>query len=448
MEEVREISIREINLALQEIIEAHFPLVRVQGEVSNLAAPSSGHIYFTLKDGAEQIAVVFFRGNHKGCPELKNGQRVKVTGAIGIYSPRGTYQLRAFKVEDAGQGDIQERLRQLKEKLEAEGLFDPSRKRELPLLPRRVGIVTSPSGAAIKDILFILKRRFPGADVIIYPSRVQGEDAACELASAVFRASFERRCEVIILTRGGGSREDLWCFNEEVLVRAVAASEIPVISAVGHEIDFVLCDLAADRRALTPSEAAEMVYPEQAALEGELRRLRAELAGRVSRLLGEGRRELAVLAAHRMITRPERLIEREQQRLDESRLRLARILGLHLDGRVRQGLVHLRQGLVHGMRKNLQDCRIEGSGLRLSRALENRLRLTRMTLTALSDRLQDLSPLARSRRGFHPVLGPDGRAIDELTPLRPGDPLRIVQFSRHVLASVTAIETRERKAEA
>jgi len=277
----RVLSVSEFTARLKQLLEESFPEVWVVGEISGLARPASGHIYFTLKDDQAQLRAVVWRSTARRLGfELEDGLEVVCGGYLEVYAPRGTYQLIVEQVEARGMGALERAFRRLYERLSREGLFDRQRKRPLPPLVRRIAVVTSPTGAAIRDFLQVLSRRWAGADVLIVPSRVQGEGAAEELAAAVAAVNRLRPApDCLVLARGGGSLEDLWAFNEEVLLRAIVASRVPVVSAVGHEIDVTLSDLAADVRALTPSEAAELLAPEAEEL---LARLRETQPGRAS----------------------------------------------------------------------------------------------------------------------------------------------------------------------
>jgi len=281
-------------------------------------------VYFTLKDEKCQLRACWF-GAADQCRELNvtNGVKIEAYGKLTAYPARGEYQFTIRKLRIAGQGDLFRRFEELKKKLESEGLFDPERKRQIPKLPRIIGVVTSPSGAAIRDFLKIIDRRFPQAHIRLCPCQVQGAGAAAEIAAAVKFLSDSRSADVIVVTRGGGSMEDLWAFNEEVVARAVATSRIPVISAVGHEIDFTICDFAADLRVPTPSAAAELVISGFEELSKELARLVGELHRMPGLYLAAKRGELERLAAAEIFTRPERILELPKQRLDEADLRLA-----------------------------------------------------------------------------------------------------------------------------
>ena len=249
-------SVSELNQTIRGLLESEFPLIWVEGEISNLAQPSSGHMYFSLKDESAQVRCAMFRGRNqflRFTPE--NGQKVVIRARVSLYEARGEFQLIAEHMEDAGAGALQRAFEELKARLAAEGLFDESLKQDIPELPTRIGVITSPTGAAIRDVLSVLQRRFPAIPVLVYPVPVQGDGAAEKIVATLQLASKRKDCDVLLLVRGGGSLEDLWSFNEEIVARAIVASEIPVVCGVGHEVDFTIADFAADVRAPTPSAA-------------------------------------------------------------------------------------------------------------------------------------------------------------------------------------------------
>jgi len=313
------ISVSDLTSMIKEVLEAAFPAVWIRGEVSNLSRPSSGHCYLTLKDENAQIRAVIWRSTAQRMRfDLEDGMQVICRGNVDVYGPRGSYQLVIQQLEPAGMGALELALRKLREKLAAEGLFDPARKRPLPRFPRRIGFVTSPTGAAIRDFLEVLCRRWDAARLLVIPARVQGSGAASEIADGIRRANRLRpRLDVLVVGRGGGSLEDLWAFNEEVVIRAIAASEIPVVSAVGHEIDVTLSDLVADLRALTPSEAAERVVPSRDEVIASLKNFQNRLALSLQNRLASARDRLQRAAAARCFRRPLDAIHDSQQRLDE-----------------------------------------------------------------------------------------------------------------------------------
>lgn len=317
-------SVTEVNRAVREIVEGSLRPFWVGGEVGSLTLHRSGHAYFSIKDANSQLRVCYF-GGARNCAAagVRNGSQVELFGNLTVYEARGEYQFNVRQLRIAGLGDLQRRFEELKRKLAAEGLFDPSRKRPIPLLPRRIGVVTSPTGAAIRDFLQIINRRFPNVNIRIYPCRVQGNGAAAEVARGVRFFNRTRGADVIVVTRGGGSMEDLWPFNEEELARAVAESEIPVISAVGHEIDFSICDFAADLRVPTPSAAAELVIGRRQELAQELSRAEKDLRNQLTIQLSRLKARLDRAAGSFVFREPRHLIEMRRQQLDEWESRIA-----------------------------------------------------------------------------------------------------------------------------
>ncbi len=329
-------SVSEINGFLKGILDQVPALraIRVSGEVSNFKKYPSGHCYFTLKDGSSALKCVMFAGKARYLRFVPvNGNQVVAAGRITVYERDGVYQLNVDSMMPAGAGDLLAAYEALKAKLAAEGLFDSSRKRRLPLLPKAVGIVTSPAGAAVHDVITVSRRRNPGVKLFLYPVKVQGEGAAEEIAAAIDFFNREKLAEVLIVGRGGGSIEDLWAFNEEPLVRRVAASDIPIVSAVGHETDFTLCDFAADRRAATPSQAAEMVVPDVESYLNGIAALVAHGRDLVEKRLTEGGRHLASLTGSWALRHPERFLEDREQRLDRVTERMQQAMASACDDR-------------------------------------------------------------------------------------------------------------------
>ncbi len=318
-------SVSEVNRAIREMLENSMYPFWMKGEVSNYTAHRSGHVYLTLKDQNSQIRAVYF-GGAGACRELGlgNGSLVETYGRLTVYEPRGEYQFTIRTLRPAGLGTLQQRFEELKRKLAAEGLFDAARKRPIPQLPRCIGVITSPSGAAIRDFLQIIQRRFPRIQLRIYPCAVQGENAAREVASGIEYFNRTGQAEVLVITRGGGSMEDLWPFNDEQLARTIAASRIPVISAVGHEIDFTIADFAADLRAPTPSAAAELVIQQQEELQRQLDRARKDLARGLEMALNRRRAVLQNFENRLLQHEPRRLLIRWARQLDEADTRLCR----------------------------------------------------------------------------------------------------------------------------
>lgn len=316
-------TVSEITRQIRTSLEYNFSNISILGEISNVRKPSSGHIYLTLKDKNSQLqAVVFKNVANKIKFELKDGMEVITFGSVTVYEPRGQYQLIINKVEPKGVGALQLAFQQLKEKLEKEGLFAPSHKKPIPFIPQKIGIVTSPTGAAIKDILNIIDRRFANVEILIYPVKVQGEGAAQEIAEAITELNTLTDIDVIIAGRGGGSLEDLWAFNEEIVARSIYNSRIPIISAVGHEIDITIADLVADKRALTPSEAGELVVPRKDLLLDMLEKLETRLLQSLTGKLRLSKDKLVRIANSYAMRQPFDRLRRWQQRLDEFAQRL------------------------------------------------------------------------------------------------------------------------------
>lgn len=325
-------SVSELTRDIKIVLETRYPAVWVEGEISNFRVSPTGHGYFTLKDEFSQIAAVVFRSQLRRLPvALKDGMRVVVSGSIGVYERRGEYQIIVSKVEEKGVGALQIAFEKLKKKLFEEGLFSPEHKKPIPLFPGRIGVVTSPTGAAIRDILNVLERRFSNLHIILNPVRVQGVEAAGEIASALADFNRLRNVDVIIVGRGGGSLEDLWAFNEEIVARAMFASELPVISAVGHEIDWTISDFVADVRAPTPSAAAELVIGRKEEIAGRISALRERLYHYASALVGEYGRRVDVAKQSYVFREPGNLIKQYQQQVDELLGRLSLLSRHHLE---------------------------------------------------------------------------------------------------------------------
>lgn len=329
--ELRAISVSELNRQAKALLEDGIARVWVEGEVSNLSRPASGHVYLSLKDASAQVSCAWFRQRQRGpTSNLKNGDQVLVFGKVSIYEARGNYQMIVERLEPAGEGELRRKFEALKKKLAADGLFDEAAKQPIPRLPERIGVVTSPSGAAIRDILTVLRRRFPAIPIIVYPAAVQGVAAKAQIVDAINAAVRRRECDVLIIGRGGGSLEDLWPFNEAEVAHAIYECPIPVVSAVGHEIDFTIADFVADVRAPTPSGAAELVVPDQADWRGRLDALSARIAN-------SGRRHL----------------EDRFQAVDWLGRRLAQASPAATVARQRDWLANLRQVMLGAIRTDL-----------------------------------------------------------------------------------------------
>ncbi|MGH7248369.1 MAG: exodeoxyribonuclease VII large subunit, partial [Pseudomonadota bacterium] len=328
--ERRILSVSQLNREARALLEGGFPLIWVEGELSNLSRPASGHLYFSLKDSAAQVRCALFR-NRANLLRFKpvDGLHVLARARVSLYEARGDYQLIVEHMEEAGHGALQRAFEELKQKLAKAGLFDAEHKRPLPAIPRTIGVVTSPSGAALRDILSVIRRRYALAQVIVYPAPVQGEGAAQKIAAMIRAASVRAECDVLIVSRGGGSLEDLWAFNEEVVARAIYGSAIPVVSAVGHEIDYSIADFAADKRAPTPTAAAQMVVPGKLELQASLDKTAAALADAILSALTTHRRQLGHLSVR--LRDPANQVRQARQRLDEAAGELDAVIRFRLE---------------------------------------------------------------------------------------------------------------------
>ena len=403
-------SVTDLTRVIKNHLEQEFPLIWVSGEVSNLRNPYSGHCYFTLKDQHCQIRVVIFRSNFQAL-RLKPTDSLKIIcrGQLTVYEPRGEYQLIVDYLEPLGMGALAQAFEHLKSRLAAEGLFDPQHKRPIPFLPRRLAVVTSPSGAAIRDFLQILHRRFPNIEVLLYPVRVQGQGAAEEIAAAIQYLNTRPDLDVIILTRGGGSIEDLWAFNEEIVARAVFHSTIPIISAVGHEIDFTIADFAADLRAPTPSAAAELVVPRKEDLQLQVQRLTRAMCQSFRSRLQQSKERLRLLKAR--LGDPRRRVNDLRLRLDD-RLEQLQRLWENICGKAdaRLKLAAARLSLLNVRRRSSQHrLLLEQHSRHLRRVYAWKFQERRRLLEHLQDRLGHLNPAAILARGYAIALTcPDG----------------------------------------
>lgn len=431
--EQRVLSVSELTERVKEMLEVEFSSLHVQGEISNYKRAASGHWYFTLKDEGAQLRAVFFRQwNRLLRFEPENGLEVRVRGSMSVYAERGDYQLMVETLEPVGVGALQLAFEQQVRRLAAEGLFDETRKRPLPMMPRRIGIVTSPTGAVIQDMLRILERRNPQIDILITPVRVQGNTAAGEITEAIKllnQYGRKKGCEidVIIIGRGGGSAEDLWAFNEEQVARAIYNSAIPVVSAVGHETDYTVADFVADLRAPTPSAAAELVAPEVADLRERIGELQTSLSRAISYYLLQRRMQLRDLTESRGFAEIVGAVYSLAQRRRELEDRAARALQTVLQ-RVRLRLENAQRRLEAADFRApiaLGAARLESLEQRLQRAVRLQLERERHQLALKLSQLDLLSPLAVLGRGYALVRDESGRLVTRAASLQPGQQLRV-----------------------
>jgi len=437
------ISVSQLNRRVRALLEKGIAQLWVEGEISNLSRPASGHIYFSLKDDTAQVSAAWFRQRQRGpAVGYKNGDRVLAFGRVSIYEARGNYQLIVERMEPAGEGVLKRRFEALKKKLLEEGLFDEGRKKALPALPTRIGVITSPSGAAVRDILSVLGRRFPAVPIVIYPAAVQGDAAPGELLEALSAAVRRDECDVLIIGRGGGSLEDLWAFNDEQLARAIAACPLPVISAVGHEVDFTIADFVADVRAPTPSGAAEIVVPSQHDWERRIASLALRI-GRIGQRSVEDRGQRVDWLARRLVAAsPAATLNRQQSSLRESRGRLASSIRQRLlsDRNQLQAIrsTLLQQSPAITVQRNLGQLselrqRLSTSARALLAAVDHR--------TALLGRaLHSVSPLATLERGYAIVMDAStNKALLDANDVNVGDDIRAHLSKGEIVATVREV---------
>jgi exodeoxyribonuclease VII large subunit len=397
--EARQIlTVSQLNRQSRLLLESRFSTVWVEGEISNFKHHSSGHIYLTLKDESAQIPAAFFSQYHRGLRfELKDGLKILAFCRVSIYEARGQYQLYIERVEPQGVGALQLAFQQLKERLAKEGLFQEERKRPIPRFPKIVGVITSPTGAAIQDILNVVNRRFCGTHILLYPVKVQGEGAAQEIAAAIEAMNEHSEAEVLIVGRGGGSLEDLWAFNEEPVARAVFGSRIPVISAVGHETDWTICDLVADLRAPTPSAAAELVVSSRLELEERLVERKGRLDSAICGMFERYQEKLTDLASSAAFRQPRYLLDQFTGRVDE--------LGRQMEGRL-TGLMNSKGQVFQG----------------------------------ITGRLNALNPLAILERGYSVSFNEKGDIIKDVRQVSPGDTMRTRLRRGSVMSKIAVIQ--------
>lgn len=418
-------TVSRLNLETQFLLAEHFGLIWVEGEISNLSTPTSGHFYFTLKDVEAQVRCAMFRTqNRRLVFKPENGCQVLVKAQVSLYESRGDFQLIVEQMEEAGDGALRRAFEQLKQKLAAEGLFAAEHKRALPSIPQSIGVITSPSGAAIRDILTVLRRRFPAIPVILYPAAVQGADAPREIVRALALADRRRECDVLLLARGGGSLEDLWAFNDPAVARAIFDCAIPVVTGIGHETDFTIADFVADFRAATPSAAAEAVTPDRNEWLARFVRLETQLTQRIAKKLEIDGKSLLWLEKRLRLVHPRWRTQERAQRLDESELRITRGI------RNRIGRLSLELGgwaaKLHRHHPLHRIASFQAQTRHLYRRLQNAmgrdLEKRSQTLSEASHALQTVSPLATLSRGYAIVYRcDDGNILRSNREAAPGD---------------------------
>ena len=431
------LSVSMLNRLARERLESAFPLCWVAGEISNLTQAASGHVYFSLKDEGAQVRCVMFRNRAQLLGwRLENGQHVEARVLVSLYEARGDFQLNVETARQAGAGRLYEQFLRLKEKLEREGLFDDAGKRALPAFPTRIGIVTSLQAAALRDVLTTLARRAPHVRLTLYPTPVQGEGAAAQIASAIRAAGQHGECDLLILCRGGGSLEDLWAFNDEALARTIRASTLPIISGVGHETDFIIADFAADQRAPTPTAAAELAAPARESLLNHLLMLHAQLHRQTAHRLEQYGQRLDLLA-HRL-QHPAQRLAAQTDRLNSLQHRLRGALA-ESGARGRRTLADLSHRLLLAR----PECstlarRLATLPIRLDTAWQQRQSHRAAALTRLSDSLEHLNPQNVLGRGYSIVSDGQGSIVRDSRTLEPNDVLLVSFHSGHAQAQVTS----------
>ncbi|SFG52568.1 Exodeoxyribonuclease VII large subunit [Duganella sp. CF458] len=418
------ISVSALNQAVARLLERSFPLQWISGEISNFTRASSGHWYFTLKDDAAQVRAVMFRGRAQYAGFVpREGDKVEVRALVTLYGPRGDYQINVEAIRRAGVGSLFEAFQRLKERLAAAGLFDTERKRALPLFPRTIGIVTSPQAAALRDVLIALRRRAPHVNVVLYPTLVQGQQAGAQIAAAIDTASRRAECDVLLVVRGGGSMEDLWSFNEEVVAYAVANCQMPVVSGVGHETDFTICDFAADVRAATPTAAAELAATPRADWLGSLRADATDLRRAMRRALNDATQTLDNLQ-RRLLSPTARIA---QQRVQLQSLSTAMMHATRNPLQQARFTVDRLAGRLAARKPDASKARAAMEALqhRAGASMRGQLLQRRDALHALSAQLELLNPQRTLERGYAIVTDAAGAVLREPAHIKPGQTLGI-----------------------
>lgn len=396
-------TVSRLNAEVRLLLENEMGIVWLVGEISNFSAPVSGHWYLTLKDSRAQVKCAMFRGNNRRMTfKPQNGNQVLVKARLSLYEPRGDYQLIIESMQPEGDGRLQQEFEKLKMNLAAEGLFAQSNKQPLPEHPKRVGVITSKTGAALYDILDVLKRRDPSLPVVVYPTMVQGEEAAIQIAQAIGRANERNECDVLIVGRGGGSLEDLWCFNNEIVARTIAASQIPIISAVGHEVDVTIADFVADMRAPTPSAAAELVSRDNSHKEQAFAAKRARLVSAIRHLLMKQAQSTHALKFRLEKQHPSYQLQKQSQQLDDLDMRLRRGMAQYLKQHAQRVERKQHQLQLNSPVKRLgeQKLHLQRSEQKLLDAMDKTLLTTRHQLAMAAEKLETVSPLATLKRGY------------------------------------------------
>lgn len=435
------LKISELNAEVALLLQSGFPVLWVEGEISNLSRPASGHLYFSLKDNKAQVRCAMFKNKNRLLRlQPSNGTKVLARVKVGLYEPRGDFQLIVEHMEDAGTGQLQQAFEALKNKLNEAGLFDAAHKQALPLHPGRIGIITSPTGAAIRDVIHVLQRRSPHIPLLIYPTPVQGAQAAANIVKAIHQAEHDQRCDVLLLVRGGGSIEDLWCFNDETVAEAIFSATIPIVSGIGHEIDFTIADFVSDQRAATPSAAAEMVSPNREELNASMDNLVKRMHSEVEHLLSAHNEKLKHLRHRLFQQNKQATINLYKQRVDELSIQLTQFLTQHIKHR-KNKLMLLQQRLsslspTHRLEQKQQ--LTHSLLLRLHANINHRIEQSTEQLHTQTARLNTISPLATLKRGYA-VVRKKETVISSVKQIQKGEALNVLLGEGNFDCQVTRI---------
>lgn len=436
-------TVSALNRNVKVLLESHFPFVWVEGEISNFAAPHSGHWYFSLKDSTAQVRCAIFKGHLRKLDFVaKDGMHVLIKARVSLYENRGDYQLIAEAMEERGEGKLKRAFELLKKKLEVEGLFDAKYKKAIPSFPKKIGIITSPTGAALRDILNVLQRRFPTAELVIYPTLVQGSEAASQIVRAIDIANTRAECDVIILARGGGSLEDLWPFNEEIVARAIFASILPIISGVGHEIDFTIADFVADCRAPTPSAAAELSVPDSEQLRHLLQKQTQLLLKPMREHLNRTIQAIDWLERRLLHLHPQKQLQEKHERLNALHLTLLRLqqqILTRFAGTIKQAeLTLLKQSpidKIHTLRQSLQTEREH-----LHTAMISTIHRMKVHIAEVASKMDVLSPLKTLNRGYSIALDNNQRIVKSIHAVKMNDQITVTVSDGSVHCLVQSTE--------
>ncbi len=438
-------SVSALNRETKLLLSQHFLRIRVEGEISNLSAPSSGHLYFTLKDEHAQIRCAMFRSSIRHMHfKPSNGLAIIVTAQVGLYETRGDYQLTVEKIEPAGEGELLRAFDTLKKRLQAEGLFAQELKQSLPNLPNRIGLITSPTGAAIRDILSVLKRRFSAIPIIIYPTPVQGSSAKYELVNAIETANRRAECDLLIIARGGGSLEDLWAFNEEIVARSINKSKLPIVTGIGHETDFTIADFVADKRMATPSVAAEQVSPDSQELALKIHTLEKILIKTTKNHFTLLNAQITNLHNRTQQSDPRQQLLMRAQRLDELEIRLKNRFKTIFNELQNTLKFKTSQLLTSNPNIAIHDRKHQNQLLsnRLNHAIKTQLTTKKHQLNHCSQTLNSLSPLATLNRGYALITDTKtGTVIASIKNLNPGDRINTRFSNGQVISQIKEIKS-------